>query len=148
MGLGSGPLRRAGFAEVIVDSSALIAIIRQEADAGYYLDLLEESVPLQMSVANFLEAAIVADASDDPSIPRRFDDLIRFSEIQLQAVTEEQVRVARAAYRDFGRGSGHQARLNFGDCFAYALARSTSEPLLYKGKDFTHTDVKSVVGER
>jgi len=72
---------------------------------------------------------------------RRFDDLIREAAIVVEPVTEEQARLGRAAYRDFGKGSGHRAQLNFGDCFAYALARASGEPLLFKGADFTHTDI-------
>ena len=88
----------------------------------------------------FVEAAIVIDGSRDPVASRRFDDLLREAQAEIEPVTEAQARIAREAYRDFGRGSGHPARLNFGDCFAYALARITGE-LLFKGDDFTHTDV-------
>ena len=68
-------------------------------------------------------------------------DLLREAGIVIDPVTEEQARIARAAYRDFGKGSGHPAKLNFGDCFAYALAKVSGEPLLFKGADFTHTDI-------
>jgi ribonuclease VapC len=74
-------------------------------------------------------------------VSRRLDDLLRVLDIAIESVTEEQARIAREAYRDYGHGSGHPARLNFGDCFAYALARVTGEPLLFKGDDFTHTDI-------
>ena len=73
------------------------------------------------------------------------DDLIENSKITIEPVTEEQARIARQAYRDFGKGSGHRASLNFGDCFVYALARVKREPLLYKGDDFVHTDVRSAL---
>ena len=89
----------------------------------------------------FPEAAIVIDAGRSPVASRRLDDLLREAGITIEPVTEAQARIARQAYRDFGRGSGHPARLNFGDCFAYALARETGETLLFKGDDFTHTDV-------
>jgi ribonuclease VapC len=127
---------------VIVDSSALIAIVRKEADAELYLDALEQAGELKMSVANYLEASIVADGPRDPMVTRRFDDLIRIADIELRPVTVEQGRIAREAHRDFGRGSGHPAKLNFGDCFAYALAKETGEALLFKGNDFIHTDVE------
>ena len=65
----------------------------------------------------------------------------------IEPVTEAQARIAREAYRDYGRGSGHPARLNFGDCFAYALARATGEPLLFKGSDFIHTDIEPALRE-
>lgn len=94
-----------------------------------------------MSVANFLEVAVVVDAARDPVASRRLDDLVAAAGVTLEPVTEAQVHVARAAYRDYGKGSGHRAQLNFGDCFAYALARSTGEPLLFKGDDFSATDL-------
>ena len=94
-----------------------------------------------MSAANYLEAAIVLDCAKDPIASRRFDDLIAEAEIVVEPATREQAEVARAAYRDYGEGGGHPAQLNFGDCFAYALARTFSEPLLFKGDDFAHTDV-------
>jgi ribonuclease VapC len=86
---------------------------------------------------NFVESAAEIDASGDPIATRRFDDFIREANIVLEPVTEIQSHIARAAYRDFGR---HSARLNFGDCFAYALAKESREPLLFKGDDFAHTD--------
>jgi len=72
---------------------------------------------------------------------RRFDELLRKAAVAIEPVTQAQAEVARAAYRDFGKGSGHPAKLNFGDCFAYALAKGTGGPLLFKGSDFGHTDV-------
>jgi ribonuclease VapC len=72
---------------------------------------------------------------------RLVDDLLAAAQIVIEPVSPAQARIAREAYRDFGKGSGHAAGLNFGDCFAYALARATGEPLLYKGDDFSHTDV-------
>ena len=72
---------------------------------------------------------------------RRFDDLVREANLIIEPVTEAQARIARDAYRDFGRGSGHPAKLSFGDCFAYALAKIAGEPLLFKGDDFAHTDI-------
>lgn len=84
---------------------------------------------------------MVVDRLEDPVATRRVDDLVATLGIEIVPVTAEHVTLGRAAYRDFGRGSGHRARLNFGDCFAYALARATAEPILFKGDDFTHTDV-------
>ena len=83
------------------------------------------------------------DGKRDPTLSRELDDLIRSSAILIEPVTEQQARIAREAYRDYGKGSGHPAGLNFGDCFAYALARDLGEPLLYKGTDFAATDVRS-----
>jgi ribonuclease VapC len=100
----------------------------------------------RISAANFVEAAVVIDASRDPIASRAFDDLIREPQLIIEPVTEVQARIAREAFRDFGKGSGHPAGLNFGDCFAYALARSVRDPLLFKGNDFGHTDITSVIG--
>lgn len=94
-----------------------------------------------MSAVNFVESAVVIDASRDPIASGRFDELIKQANISVESVTREQAHIARDAYRDFGRGSGHAAKLNFGDCFAYALAKTVSEPLLFKGNDFALTDV-------
>lgn len=126
---------------MIVDTSAIVAIVRAEPDADRYAAALASSGRSQMSAANYLEAAIVVDSSRDPVASRRFDDLLAAAGISVIAVTAEHAEVARSAYRDFGKGSGHPARLNFGDSFAYALAVSTGDPLLYKGDDFVHTDV-------
>jgi ribonuclease VapC len=126
---------------VIVDTSALIAILRDEPEAPACARAIEAASRRRVSAANFVEAAIVIDGSRDPVASRRFDDLLREAQAEIEPVTEAQARIAREAYRDFGKGSGHPARLNFGDCFAYALARTTGEPLLFKGDDFAHTDV-------
>jgi ribonuclease VapC len=126
---------------VIVDTSALIAILRDEPEAAACAKAIEAASHRRISAANFVEAAIVIDGSRDPVASRRFDDLLKEAQLVLEPVTSAQARIAREAYRDFGRGSGHPAKLNFGDCFAYALARATGEPLLFKGNDFTHTDV-------
>jgi ribonuclease VapC len=96
-----------------------------------------------MSAVNFVEAAIVVDGSGDAVASRRFDELVLEAGIVIEPVTEDQARIAREAYRDFGKGSGHPAKLNFGDCFAYALAKVSCEPLLFEGDDFAHTDISS-----
>jgi ribonuclease VapC len=126
---------------VIVDTSAVVAILRDEPDAPACARAIEAAFPRRISAANFVEAAIVIDGSRDPVASRRFDDLVREAQLEVEPVTEAQARIAREAYRDFGKGSGHRAQLNFGDCFAYALARITGEPLLFKGGDFAHTDI-------
>ena len=118
---------------MIIDTSALIAILRDEPDAAAYAAAIEAAAHCRMSAASFLEAAIVIDGSRDPVASRRFDDLANEARLVIEAVTEAQARIGREAYRDFGRGSGHPARLNFGDCFAYALARMTGEPLAVQG---------------
>jgi len=131
---------------MIVDTSALIAILRDEPAALACATAIEEAARRRMSAANFLEAAIVIDGSRDPIASRRFDELVREAQIAIEPVTEMQAKIARDAYRDFGRGSGHPAKLNFGDCFAYALAKSMREPLLFTGDDFSHTDVAPALG--
>lgn len=126
---------------MIVDTSAVIALLKEEEDAPRFLRALAISIePNRMSAANYLEAAIVVDANRNPLLSRRLDDFVQM-EIVVEPVTREHAEIARAAYRDFGKGSGHPAGLNFGDCFAYALAKARREPLLFKGDDFSHTDV-------
>ena len=129
---------------MIIDTSALIAILRAEPDAAVYAQAIEQSSRRLLSAASFVETAVVIDGSRDPVASRRLDDLLREAAIVIEPVTEAQARIAREAYRDFGRGSGHPAQLNFGDCFAYALARASGDALLFKGRDFTHTDVSTV----
>jgi ribonuclease VapC len=97
-----------------------------------------------MSAANFVEAAVVVEAQTRDSGSRQFDAFFRRAGIVIEPVTEEQAHAARQSYTDFGKGR-HVAGLNFGDCFAYALAKVTGEPLLFKGGDFTKTDVKAAV---
>jgi ribonuclease VapC len=130
---------------VIVDSSALVAILRDEPEAEAFAQALDTAPRCLMSAASFLETAIVVDRSQSAIPGRRLDELIRELEIVIEPVTEEQAHIARQAYRDYGRGSFHPARLDFGDCFAYALARATGEPLLFKGDDFRHTDIASAL---
>lgn len=131
----------------VVDSSAIIAVLRQEPDADAYLDAIDAAENLCISAPNHLEAAIVVDSARDPVASRRFDQFIAEAGMRVEAVTAVQVRIARDAYRDYGKGSGHKAGLNFGDCFAYALAKDTGEPLLFKGDDFGHTDIASAMDE-
>jgi ribonuclease VapC len=130
---------------VIIDTSAVIAILRAEPEAATYAAALEDAVDRRMSAATYVEAAAVIDSGRDPVASRRFDELMVVAEITVIPVTVGQARIAREAYRDFGRGSGHPAKLNFGDCFAYALAKEYREPLLFKGDDFTRTDVVSAL---
>jgi ribonuclease VapC len=130
---------------VIIDSSAIVAILGDEPEAADCVAAITRATVRRISAASFVEAAIVLDRRRDPVVSRRFDALVQSAGLVIEPVTEAQAHLAREAYRDFGRGSGHPARLNFGDCFAYALARSTGEPLLYKGDDFSHTDVRSAL---
>jgi ribonuclease VapC len=131
---------------MIVDTSAIVAILRDEQDAVSFANAIEDARIRRVSAANYVEAAAVIDGSRDPIASRRFDDFFREAAFTIEAVTAEQARIAREAYRDFGKGSGHPAQLNFGDCFAYALAKVMREPLLFKGRDFGHTDLASALG--
>ena len=126
---------------MIIDTSALIAILRAEPDASEMAQAIEMAQVRRISAANWVETAVVIDASRDPVASRRFDELVQIAELQVEPVTHDQAQIARDAYRDFGKGSGHKAGLNFGDCFAYALAKSAGESLLFKGNDFGHTDI-------
>ena len=130
---------------MIIDTSALIAILRAEPDAGEMARAIERAQIRRISAANWLETAVVIDGSRDPVASRRFDELVQTAELHVEPVTGDQARIARDAYRDFGKGSGHKAGLDFGDCFAYALAKSTGEDLLFKGNDFGHTDITSAL---
>lgn len=132
---------------MILDTSAVIVILRFEAEAAEFARIIESTVESgaqrRISAVSYVEAGAVIDGSKDPVASRRFDELIEEAQISIEPVTEAQARIARQAYRDFGKTSGHPAKLNFGDCFSYALAKSKAEPLLFKGQDFSRTDVKS-----
>jgi len=130
---------------VIVDTSALISILRNETDAAIFAGAIEKARIRRISSANYLETAIVIDGSRNPVSSRKFDDLVREADLIIEPVTEAQAKIAREAYRDFGKGSCHPAQLNFGDCFAYALAKAKNEPLLFKGNDFSHTDLEAAL---
>lgn len=126
---------------MILDASAIVAILRKEPEAAEFLTKIVQAQLCRVSAATYLEAGIVMDRAADPVISRRLDDLIKDTPISVEPFTETQAKLARQAYRDYGRGSGHPARLNFGDCFAYAAAKDLGEPLLFKGDDFSKTDV-------
>jgi ribonuclease VapC len=130
---------------MIVDTSAIIAILKQEPQWPALSQKLDSSASSHISAANYLEASIVVDGWRNLILSREFDELIERFKIVIEPVTAEQAKIARQAYRDFGRGSGHPANLNFGDCFSYALARDKREPMLWKGDDFGHTDLRSAV---
>jgi len=133
---------------MIIDTSAIVAILRAEPEAREFAEAIERGRNRRVSAVNFVEAAAVIDGSRDPIASRRLDELLREAHINIEPVTETQARLAREAYRDFGKGSGHPASLNLGDCFAYALAKELGEPILFKGNDFTRTDVSVVTTQR
>lgn len=130
---------------MIVDSSAVIAIIRTEPEAEQFVIAVIKSGNVFMSAGNYLEASIVIDGDRKPELSARLDATINKLKIEISPVTASQAKIARQAYRDFGKGSGHPAKLNFGDCFAYALAMERGEALLYKGDDFIHAGLARVV---
>jgi ribonuclease VapC len=115
--------------------------LRAEPEAPDLVRAIEATQRRHISAVNYVEAAVVIDGGRDAVASRRFDDFFRVSRIAIENVTPKQAEIARQAYRDFGKGR-HKAGLNFGDCFAYALAKELDEPLLFKGKDFAHTDVE------
>ena len=127
---------------MIVDSSAVVAILRDEPEAESFATAIVADPEPRMSVVSWVESAVVLDSARDPVVSRRFDEFIRAAGIVVTDTTLHQAQLAREAYRDFGRGSGHPAGLNFGDCFSYALAVSRDDTLLFKGDDFVHTDVR------
>lgn len=126
---------------MIVDTSALISIAFGEPDAERLVALLRVDPSPRISAANMLETYVVIDARRGTQAATIIDESVTPIGLIIEPVTEAQVHVAHDAYRRFGRGSGHPARLNFGDRFAYALASFLDEPLLYIGNDFAQTDI-------
>src|SRR5262245_57917070 len=126
---------------MIIDSSAIVAILRRESEADVMADAMAGAPVRRISAVNYVEAAVVIDSRRDPVFSRGLNDLLRQTQTMIEAVTPEQAITAREAYRDFGKGR-HKAGLNLGDCFAYALAKDKGEPLLFKGDDFRRTDVE------
>jgi ribonuclease VapC len=124
---------------VIVDTSAVVAIIRSEPEADGFLEAMRDAEGLWMATPTALELSIVLGAE---RIDRAMD-LLRQLGVRLVDFTSAHLVVAQHAYATYGRGSGSPARLNFGDCMTYALAKVQDEPLLFKGDDFTHTDITS-----
>lgn len=128
---------------MIADTSAIVAILREEDDAAVYAQAIASTAQRRLSAASYLECGIVLDSQRDPVISRGLDDLIEEAGIVVEPVSGRQARLARQAYADFGKGSDHPAKLNFGDCLSYALALDFREPLLWKGNDFGHTGIQS-----
>lgn len=129
---------------MIVDTSALLAILQAEPESRLFAEAIEAVSRPTLSVVSFVEASMVLDTRHGAEGRDRLDRVIRESRMEIAPVDLEQAQIAREAFRDFGKGR-HPARLNFGDCFAYALARQRGEPLLFKGDDFARTDIRSAV---
>ena len=129
---------------MIVDASALLAILLLEPDARNFAQALANAPAPQLSAVNFLEVAIRIDRENSVLATQKFDRFMTLSRIAVQAVSLAQAQIARLAYAEFGKGR-HPASLNLGDCFAYALAKETGQPLLFKGTHFPLTDLRPVV---
>jgi ribonuclease VapC len=131
---------------MVIDTSALLAILYQEDDAELFAEAIAVASVCRMSAANFLEAAINIDAYGNAEASRQLDNFVQQANIQISSVTLAQAQIARLAYQNFGKGR-HRAKLNIGDCFAYALAKETGESLLFKGNDFRHTDIEGYTNQ-
>jgi ribonuclease VapC len=127
---------------MIIDTSAMVAILYGEPEATAFTRLIYNSETSRISVANYLELSMVIEKQIGPEGTRQVDAFFRRAAIDIEPVTMEQGHLARQAFLDFGKGR-HKAGLNFGDCFAYALAKDFAEPLLFKGNDFGETDIRS-----
>ena len=126
---------------MIVDSSALIAIVLAEPEKPIILRAISQAPSVKISAATWLETFIVVDDLEGKAeLLDQFHALLAAMNLRIIPVDESLARIARAAHQTFGRGN-HSARLNFGDCFSYALAKQTGEPLLFKGNDFRQTDI-------
>lgn len=129
---------------MILDTSALVAVLFREADADLYTQLIHDADHCLISAGTFLELSVVLSRQAGPEADRQRETFFRRAGITIEPFTVEQAHIARQAFHDFGKGR-HPAALNFGDCFAYALARATGEPLLFKGDDFKKTDIMSAL---
>ena len=127
---------------MIVDTSAVIAILKNEPEAEAFSDVIDAAKEVRISAASYLESKIVVSKYKNPVLAARLGEIFENPGVQIEPVTVEQAEIAWQAYRDYGKGSGHAANLNFGDCFSYALARAKRETLLYTGDDFVHTDIR------
>ena len=127
---------------MILDTSSVAAILFGEPEALYYTQLIHDAPRCLISVANFVELSMVIEGQIGADAGRQCDMFLRRAGIIVEPVTVEQGQLARQAFLDFGKGR-HPAGLNFGDCFAYALAKAMGEPLLFKGEDFSKTDIQA-----
>lgn len=130
---------------MIVDTSAIIAIVRIEPERPLLFQALAKARSIRISAGSWVELGVVLARRRDAAMDAELERLLRTYRLQIAPVTEMQAKLAWAAYRTFGVGSGHAARLNFGDCFAYALAKERGEPLLFKGGDFAATDIVAAI---
>ncbi len=131
---------------MIIDTSALLAILQNEKERHRFNEAIEAAANLRMSTATYVETSIVVESRFGPAGLQDLDRFIETAGIELVAVDTRQAKAARTAYRSYGKGR-HPAQLNFGDCFSYALAWVFGEPLLFKGEDFSRTDLISACPE-
>ena len=129
---------------MIVDSSAVLAVLFGEADARRYADAIAGAETCRISAASFLEAGVIVDSQAGAGAGRQLDAFIKRAGLVIEPVTADQAELARQAYLDFGKGR-HPPGLNYGDVFAYALAKAMGEPLLFKGSDFARTDIEAAI---
>ena len=129
---------------MIVDSSALVAILTEEPEAEHFIRLIFSSSPARISVATFVEISIVVEGKLGDAGVRMLDSLVQRTNLTMEAVSVEQAYIARQAWSTYGKGR-HPASLNFGDTFTYALAKTTGEAVLCKGTDFARTDIPVVL---
>ncbi len=130
---------------MIVDTSAVLAILNREEDREVLARALLGPGTPRMSTATWVEATRVVDLRRSPVASQNLDALVERAGIEFVDFTAEHARIARSAHQRYGRGTGHPAKLNLGDCFSYALAKATDEPLLFKGDDFSKTDIRSAL---
>jgi ribonuclease VapC len=129
---------------MIVDTSAIIAILAKEPDTESYIQAISSAPRCRMSAGSFIELSIVIETQFSPEVLQQCDALFRRVGIVIEPVTENLAYIARQAFHDYGKGR-HPAGLNFGDCFAYSLAKHLGEPLLFKGRDFKKTDIPCAI---
>ncbi len=129
---------------MIIDTSVVMAMLLREPEARVFVDLMSRAPRRRLSAGTYVELSAVVDGRRDAALSGALDAILASSRIEIADLTVQQARIARDAYQRFGRGSGHPARLNMGDCFSYALARELGEPLLFKGSDFALTDIELV----
>lgn len=129
---------------MILDTSALVAVLYRKAEAPAFVQAIHDAESCRISVASYVELSMVVEQQLGPEGMRQAEAFFRRAGITIEPVTVEQGELARQAFLDFGRGR-HKAALNFGDCFSYALAKATGEPLLFKGKDFPLTDIEAAL---
>jgi ribonuclease VapC len=127
---------------MILDTSALVAILYREPEAAAFAQAIHAADTCRISVANWVELSMVVERQLGPDGMRQAEAFFRRADIIVEPVTVEHGHLARQAFLDFGKGR-HKAALNFGDCFSYALAKATGEPLLFKGEDFSRTDIQA-----